>query len=230
MIPKKIHYLWFGDNPKSDLAKKCINSWQQKLPNYELVEWNETNTRFDKNLENNRFVRECYNRKLWAFVADFFRCKILYEHGGIYFDTDIEVLKPFDNLLDKDLFIGYQNSSGSLNASVFASKAKHAFLKDLINFYNAEIWDVNFFTIPDVLNYIYYKYKGSDKITIYPKEYFYPYFYDEEFSPDCLTLDTYTIHWWSRDWGDKKSEAFLKKKHLKSIRKYVNYFFHKVRI
>ena len=92
MIPKKIHYCWFGGNPLPTIAKKCMESWQKFCPDYEVICWDEINC--DINI--NQFVRQAYDAKKWAFVSDYFRLKIVEEHGGIYLDIDVELLKPLD--------------------------------------------------------------------------------------------------------------------------------------
>ena len=94
MIPKKIHYCWFGGNPLPSLAVKCIESWKKYLPDYEIKEWNESN--FDLNY--NDYVREAYEAKKWAFITDVVRLYAMVTEGGIYMDTDVEVLKPLDSL------------------------------------------------------------------------------------------------------------------------------------
>ena len=94
MIPKVIHYCWFGGNPLPNIAVKCINSWKKYFPDYEIIEWNESN--FD--LFSCDYCREAYDAKKWAFVSDYARFKILYEHGGVYFDTDVEVIKSMDDI------------------------------------------------------------------------------------------------------------------------------------
>ena len=104
-IPKIIHYCWFGRNPLPPLAEKCIASWKQYLPDYEIKEWNEDN--FDVCM--NPYIEEAYHLKKYAFVSDFARFDILYEHGGLYFDTDVEVIKSFDGLLDHNAFFGFEN-------------------------------------------------------------------------------------------------------------------------
>ena len=91
-IPKVIHYCWFGKNPKPPLIQKCMDSWKQVLPEYEIIEWNEDN--FD--VAENQYAKEAYENKKWAFVTDYVRLKVLYEHGGIYLDSDVEILKPMD--------------------------------------------------------------------------------------------------------------------------------------
>ena len=90
MIPKIIHYCWFGGNELSELAERCIESWKRYCPDYKIIEWNESN--FD--LDCSDFVKEAYQAKKWAFVSDYARLKIIYDHGGIYLDTDVEVIKP----------------------------------------------------------------------------------------------------------------------------------------
>lgn len=102
MIPKIIHYCWFGGNPLPELAKKCIKSWEKYFPDYEIKEWNESN--FDFNSCN--YVKEAYEARKWAFVSDYARFKILYEYGGIYFDTDVEVVNSMEDILKKGAFIG----------------------------------------------------------------------------------------------------------------------------
>ena len=107
MIPKKIHYCWFGRGEKPKLAQKCIASWRKYCPDYEIVEWNEDNF----NLDYNDYTRYCYDNKKWAFLSDFVRLVIVAEHGGLYFDTDVELLKSPDELLQYDAFYGFENDN-----------------------------------------------------------------------------------------------------------------------
>lgn len=104
MIPKRIHYCWFGRNPKPKLAEKCIASWKKYCPDYEIIEWNEDN--FDVNM--NGYTRMCYAEKKYAFLSDYVRLLVVAEHGGVYFDTDVELLKPIDALLVHDAFFGFE--------------------------------------------------------------------------------------------------------------------------
>ncbi len=106
MIPKKIHYCWFGGNSLPDIAKKCIESWKFFCPDYEIVCWDETNC----DLKVNTFVQQAAENKKWAFVSDYFRLKIVYECGGIYLDIDVELLKPLDDLLKYDGYMGFELS------------------------------------------------------------------------------------------------------------------------
>ena len=104
MIPKIIHYCWFGRNPLPELAQKCIASWKKYLPDYEIKEWNEDN--FDVNII--PYTAEAYAMKKYAFVSDYARFWILYRYGGIYFDTDVEVIRPIDDIIAKGNFMGYE--------------------------------------------------------------------------------------------------------------------------
>jgi len=106
-IPKTIHYCWFGRNPLPESAKKCINSWRKYLPNYEIKEWNEDN--FDVNMI--PYTEEAYSRKKYAFVSDYARFWILYKYGGLYFDTDVEVIKSMDHIISKGAFMGFEQPS-----------------------------------------------------------------------------------------------------------------------
>ena len=102
MIPKIIHYCWFGRNPLPESAKKCIDSWRKFLPDYEIKEWNEDN--FDVNII--PYTQQAYEAKKYAFVSDYARFWILYHHGGVYFDTDVEVIRPMDDIIEKGPFMG----------------------------------------------------------------------------------------------------------------------------
>jgi hypothetical protein len=102
MIPKVIHYCWFGHNPLPDLAVRCIESWRKFLPDYEVKEWNEEN--FDVNAIT--YTREAYAEKKYAFVSDYARFWILYNYGGLYFDTDVEIIKPLDEIVNRGAFMG----------------------------------------------------------------------------------------------------------------------------
>ena len=103
-IPKYIHYCWFGKGEKPDIVKKCIESWKANLSDYEIIEWNEEN--FDIN--SNDYVREAYKVKKFAFVSDYVRVYALYNHGGIYLDTDVEVFKSFDEIFNNESFWGFE--------------------------------------------------------------------------------------------------------------------------
>lgn len=102
MIPRKIHYCWFGGNELPKEAKECIESWKKYFPDYEIVEWNESNV----DLNSCRYVKQAYEHKKWAFVSDYFRFQILYELGGVYFDTDVKVLQSMEPIIKKGPYFG----------------------------------------------------------------------------------------------------------------------------
>ena len=131
MIPKIIHYCWFGGNQLTDEVKKYITSWRRFCPDYKIIEWNESN--FDIN-ENN-YVREAYIAKKWAFVTDYVRLKVLYEYGGIYMDTDVEVIKPLDDLLIYDAVSGYESKT-SIPTGTMAACRGNRWIKILLDDYN----------------------------------------------------------------------------------------------
>ena len=109
MIPKKIHYCWFGKNPLPADVKKCIESWKKYCPDYEIIEWNESN--FD--ITQNPFMKAAYENKAWAFVSDYARLKVVYDNGGIYLDTDVELLKSLDSLLENPCYLAIQQKEVS---------------------------------------------------------------------------------------------------------------------
>lgn len=138
MIPKTIHYCWFGRGKKPYLIRKCIESWRRIMPDYEIKEWNEDN--FDVNI--NPFVQQAYIEKKWAFVADVCRFYACYTEGGIYLDTDVEVFKSFDYFLDNSFFSGIEYQEGateyrlSIDASVFGCIKHNDFAKECLDYYN----------------------------------------------------------------------------------------------
>lgn len=104
MIPKKIHYCWFGRNPLPELARRCIESWKKYCPDYEIIEWNEDNYDINKI----PYVKEAYQAKKWAFVTDYVRLDVVNKFGGIYLDTDVELLKSLDSLLKYKAFLEWK--------------------------------------------------------------------------------------------------------------------------
>lgn len=107
IIPKVIHYCWFGEQPLPPLAEKCIESWKKYCPDYEIIQWNEENYKTDNKCS---YVREAYEAKKWAFVSDYARLEIVYQYGGIYLDTDVELIKSLDDLLEQECFLALESS------------------------------------------------------------------------------------------------------------------------
>ena len=130
MIPKKIHYVWVGHNPKSPIIEECIATWKKKLPDYQIIEWNEDN--FD--MHENRYIEQAYAAKKWAFVSDYVRARAIYEQGGIYLDTDVRVVDKLDSLLNDSAFIGFENHD-YLSAAIFGAEKGHPFMQDILDYY-----------------------------------------------------------------------------------------------
>ena len=218
-IPKIIHYCWFGGKKLPKEAIKCIDSWKKYFPDYEIREWNESN--FDVNCCD--YVREAYQKKKWAFVSDYARFDILYKCGGIYFDTDVEVISPMYDIVNKGPFVGLEsgtiedlfnrNDIAKINPGLgMASLPNSILFKEIINGYNKKHFikengdiDISYTVchyvtdiikkcdIEDVDGYAY-----SIGFYIYPKEYFCPKDYETGFVDK--TSDTRTIHHYSATW------------------------------
>lgn len=206
MIPKKIHYCWFGRNPKSELALKCIESWKQKLPDYEMIEWNEDT--FDIN--ENVFCKEAYEAKKWAFVTDYVRLKVLYEYGGIYMDTDVEVLDSLEDFLSNRAFSGFEDNC-SVPTGIMASEAKHPFFAELLAYYNNRHFTLEDGTYDVTTNVQIITETASNKglrldntmqvvedFAFYPNDYFCPMSWKTR--KLNITKNTKTIHHFAGSW------------------------------
>ena len=133
MIPKKIHYCWFGGRPLPPLARKCLASWKKYCPDYEIIEWNERN--FD--LTMNEYVRWCYAHKKWAYLSDYARLAAVYAQGGIYFDTDVELIRRIDRLLSNEAFYAFENDQYVASGLGFGAEAGHETLRRMMEPYEA---------------------------------------------------------------------------------------------
>ena len=211
MIPKIIHYCWFGRGPKSELIQKCMASWRKHLSDYEIIEWNEDN--FDVN--QNRYTEQAYSNKKWAFVSDFARLKALYDQGGIYLDTDMFLLKGLDDCLVYDLVLGKEDEK-YISAGMIASAPSSFFLSKVLEKYIAiskEI-ELSFVTIPKVLTETYDR---MDKNTlsntrVFDSIFFYPFSAEKihNFDFSNAPQESYAVHMWDYSWGDPVSR-FIKK-------------------
>lgn len=130
-IPRIIHYCWFGPKKIPEMEQMCIASWKKKLPDYKIVFWNEQN--FDVNSV--PYVREAYEKEKYAFVSDYVRMFALYNYGGIYFDTDVEVLKPFDEFLNDNAFIGFENRT-MIGTGIIGAEKHSALFRSMLDYYN----------------------------------------------------------------------------------------------
>lgn len=207
MIPKKIHYCWFGRGKMPELALKCIESWKKHLPEYEIKEWNEDN--FDLNMY--PYVREAYDNRKFAFVTDVVRLYALYHEGGIYMDTDVEVLKPLDAFLDCPAFSGFEDDV-HVPTGIMASEKGGKWAKENLAYYDGrhfvnEQGELDLTTnVTTITNYMLpYGLKQNNTlqqfpglITFYPKDYFCPKSYED--GKIYLTDNTYTIHHFAGSW------------------------------
>ena len=217
MIPKVIHYCWFGGNPLPELAQKCIESWKKYCPDYEIRRWDETN--FDINCC--EYVREAYAAKMWAFVSDYARFKILYESGGVYFDTDVELIKPIDDIVENGAFMGLEESSKvSVATGLGLGAEKGSFLLEEIldNYHHSHFEkDENgsYETVVTRVTDIVLKHGDiqPDEISdvagirIYPAEYFCPLdFYTGKMT---ITNSTRSIHHYTASWCSKTQKIIF---------------------
>lgn len=207
-MKKYIHYCWFGPKPLPRLAKKCIKSWKKYLPDFEIIKWSEENV----NLDECPFIRDAYDNKMWAFVADYTRTKALNEMGGIYFDTDVEVTKNIDELLEKGSFLGVEDT-GKVNSAVWYEKEEKGYLstellKKYRSFESFKKEDAPKNAIPILITEILKNIGFNSKVKkiqelkhdiyIYPRDYFYPYSYNWE--NNIFTDNTCMIHYFDATW------------------------------
>ena len=216
MIPKIIHYCWFGKGALPSSAKKCIDSWRIFFPEFEIRQWNEDNFEIDKF----DYTREAYAAKKYAFVSDFVRFWALYYYGGLYFDTDVEVVKDFSDILKKGPFMGFElnpindtNKGMRINPGLgIGVTPKHPFYKTLLDQYECMHW-VSYAEsegmMPTVVDYttdLFLK-KGIkiqngiqciDGIYVYPESYFCPISINS--GKLSISEETHSIHWFNQSW------------------------------
>ncbi|MGN0182437.1 MAG: glycosyltransferase family 32 protein [Candidatus Ornithomonoglobus sp.] len=220
-IPKIIHYCWFGNNPKPELAIKCIESWKKYCPGYEIKEWNDGN--YDLNSCN--YIKEAYRAKKWAFVSDYARFDILYNNGGLYFDTDVELIKPIDDIVQNGAFMGEERpyvedadilTELTVNPGLgLGVEAGNPFYKEILEYYK----NIHFLKDNGELNEVTVVYHTTDLlkkyglqqkpgiqnimgINIYPKDYFCPM--DYKTGELSITQNTRSIHHYHQSWLDEK--------------------------
>ncbi len=206
MIPKKIHYCWFGGNPLPELAIKCIESWKKYCPDYEIIEWNENN--FD--IEGCRYVKEAYDAKKWAFVSDVARLYALVTYGGIYMDTDVEVIKSLDFITEYDAVSGFE-SKDQIPTGLMACREGFPLFAELLTGYNNRRFvddegnydlTTNVKTITDIClshGLILNNQKQTiEGFTLFPSDYFCP---KNHYSGEMkITENTYAIHHFDGSW------------------------------
>lgn len=221
MIPKTIHYCWFGGNPLPDDARKCIDSWRRFCPDYEIVEWNESNT----DLNSCDYVREAYQAKKWAFVSDFVRFQVLYDNGGVYFDTDVELIKPIDPIIEKGPFMGIETYPGAYlgndSSMVVApglglgARKNEEFYKEVLDYYRSVHFmdndgNMNLMAVGIHVTSLLVKHGLRPEntfqtvcgINIYPKEFFNPM--NANSGRIEITDETVSIHHYAGTWVSER--------------------------
>ena len=227
MIPKIIHYCWFGGNPLPDSAKKCIASWKKYCPDYEIIEWNEDN--FDIS-SCPLYVRQAYGAKKWAFVTDYVRLKVVYDNGGIYMDTDVELIKNLDSLLKYKAYFGFEDGKHIATGLGFGAKKEHYILAELMYDYNEmpfllEDGTFNRTTCPVINTNVFLKHGLiqndqkqilDENILILPSIYLCPISYWD--GKRRYSLETFSIHWFNASW-QTESEREAHSKAIKALQK-----------
>lgn len=208
LIPKQIHYCWFGKGRKPNLALRCIESWRKYCPDYGITEWNESN--FD--MDRFPYAKEAYTTGKYAFVADVARLYALYSKGGIYLDTDVEVLRPLDVFLTDHAFSGFE-SGALISTGIMGAEEGNPWIRDLLQSYATRHFlreDGSLDYTPNTqaitrislekhglrLNGQRQELKGG--VVVYPKDYFCPK--DSGTDKIALTDNTYAIHYYSASW------------------------------
>jgi len=224
-IPKVIHYCWFGGNPLPPLAEKCIASWRKYLPEYEIKRWDESN--FDVNII--PYTSQAYEVRKYAFVSDYARFWILYNYGGLYFDTDVEVINPMNDIIEAGAFMGCEKcfKNGQSPASLginpglgFGATAGLCFIKELLEMYATLDFHSSNKTIVEYTTDLLCK-KGLintpnlqevDGIKIYPIDFFCPKNYVS--GKLTITANTRSIHHYDASWTTRSAQIKLIIRHL----------------
>lgn len=212
-IIKKIHYCWFGRNVLPASAIRCIESWKRFFPDFDIIQWNEDN--FDIN--GCQYTREAYEKKKWAFVSDYARFKILYENGGLYFDTDVEVIKQMDDILEKGPFIGCEGENVNAGLGLYAVPGLGLYAA-ILKYYERESFllkdgSPNLKTVVTRVTEVleqhgFDKMKGNEiqeveGVYVYPPDFFCPM--DFETRRISITDNTRSIHHYDNSWYDERN-------------------------
>lgn len=220
MIPKIIHYCWFGGNPLPELAKKCIASWKKYCPDYEIIEWNETNYDVNKCA----YMKEAYQAQKWGFVPDYARFDIIYSHGGIYLDVDVEIIRSIDDFLKNKAFMGFESESYVNPGLIIGGEKGNKEIERIMCWYEnhhflKESGEIDLTASPAIVSGILEEIglrkeqsvqllNGS--LTIYPKDFFCPMDYDTGYLD--ITNNTASIHHFYGSWLTPRKKKWLQLK------------------
>lgn len=224
MIPKVIHYCWFGKKEKPFVVKKCIESWKKYCPDYQIIEWNEDNYDINSNL----YCKQAYEAKKWAFAADYARLWIIYTYGGIYLDTDVEMVKSWDPLLKHECFFGRQPGFQVNTGVGFGAVKGHALVKRMLDDYSdisfmKENGEMDLWTCPHRNSQWLFNnglrkddsYQEIAGAAIYPIEYFSPK--DAWSRKTKKTSNTYSIHHCDGTWNPKETRIEHIRRYIQSL-------------
>lgn len=213
MIPKIIHYCWFGNGEKPENITKIMESWS-KLEGFKVIEWNESNI----NIDEHPYLKKSYESKKYAFVSDYVRLKVLYKYGGIYLDTDVEIKKNFDeSILNESMFLSFMYNC-NLSTAIIGAQKENKIIKELLNLYDD--LELNYSPNNDVFtNYMLDKFEDfklnnsmqllDNEVKIYPKEYFE--------CPSFIKGKTYSVHQFTSTWKEKNKTKEAIKKFIKIV-------------
>ncbi|MBA3283891.1 MAG: hypothetical protein H0U27_02365 [Nitrosopumilus sp.] len=203
MIPKIIHYVWVGGEPVDKLSKSCIESWKYFFPDYKIIKWDENNS------PNNKYLKTALNNKKWSNASNFLRLYALKEFGGLYFDTDFEVIKRFDFLNDIKIFFGFQSDKIDVNNAIMGSIKGEPFIIKCMNELENTFDGMESAALSSPilttnlligLGLKENKRQVISNIHLFPRDFFSPFDWNDKFTFSCLTENTYGIHHWSKSW------------------------------
>ena len=216
-----IHYIWLGKKKKPRVIRKCIKSWKKFFPDWEIKEWNESN--LDLNMC--KFVREAYDKKKYAFAADVFRFEILYKYGGLYFDTDVKVIKSFDDIIEKyDAFVGYEYRMAAPGLVLYEANPFDPIMKKVLDIYanenfvngdtlNTKVVGEYFSEVLEEYGFVYEnKFQICNNMAVFPNTYF--FFFFGYGNPVNMSSETRSIHLYAASWMPKKERRIAR---IKSI-------------
>lgn len=205
MIPKTIHYCWFGKGQKSELIKNCIDSWKKTCPDFTITEWNEEN--FDVN--STSFTERMYKEKKWAFVADYARLAVLEKHGGFYLDTDMLLLSSLSPLTEYKCVLG-EEEIGVISAGMIGAEPNNLFIATCKAYYDDNCTKV--ITIPRALTFVYNHFPNKDSLKVYPQKTFYLFDSDniKNYHGQHLGDSVIGVHLWNYSWGHPLNKFFKK--------------------
>lgn len=228
MISKIIHYCWFGKSKKPELVKKCIESWKRYCPDYQIIEWNEKNYNIDSAPI---FVQQALKKKLWAFASDYIRYQVVYQYGGIYLDTDVELLKSPDSFLNDVAFFGFEKGRLRVASGLgFGAEKGLGFLMELMKLYESIPFVHNGFI--DLTTNICREQEAfslhgltqngktqvlDNRVIVYSDDVFCPF--DPKTGLLSATDNTVSIHWYGYSWRKRRQKVMQRKKRILTIRK-----------